>query len=263
VNVPIFYSLAVSYEAFRSPEEREIIFDKLSSLPINSLWIKISQSSTLTHNAVRNLVKGATEFHALGVPLIGDMVGGLRGLSALAFGAVGGIAHGVTQKENFNAQSWIRPANSNNRGFTWPTRVYIASLDMHLKKEEAEAFFEARGSKSRFGCREPNCCPKSFRDMLENPARHSLIQRSSEIQQLNNIPEQYRAERFLEETLRPATDAAVFSESLSLKDEFELGNRLTKRRVVLERLRVGLGEFVKDGQFGSFSQVPELRAKRH
>ena len=99
--------------------------------------------------------------------------------------------------------------------------------------------------------------------MLENPARHSLIQRSSEIQQLNNIPEQYRAERFLEETLRPATDAAVFSESLSLKDEFELGNRLTKRRVVLERLRVGLGEFVKDGQFGSFSQVPELRAKRH
>ena len=38
--------------------------------------------------------------------LIGDMMGGLRGLSALAFGAVGGISHGLTQKENFNILFW-------------------------------------------------------------------------------------------------------------------------------------------------------------
>ena len=104
-NVPIFYSLAVSYDVFRSADERGAIIERLADLPIECLWMKISQSGALTHAAVRNLVKGAAEFHSLRVPLIGDMMGGWRGLSALAFGAVGGICHGVTQKEAFNGNS--------------------------------------------------------------------------------------------------------------------------------------------------------------
>ena len=96
-NVPIFYSLAVSYEVFRTVEERQAILDQLKGVPIDSLWIKVSQSGALTHAAVRHLVKGAVDLHSLGVPLVGDMMGGLRGISALAFGALGGICHGVTQ----------------------------------------------------------------------------------------------------------------------------------------------------------------------
>ena len=65
-SVPIFYSLAVSYEAFRNAEERQTILEKLIGLPIDSLWLKVSQSGTLTHASVRNLVTGAAEFHALG-----------------------------------------------------------------------------------------------------------------------------------------------------------------------------------------------------
>ena len=81
--MPIFYSLAVSYEAFRTAEERQSILERLKGLPIESLWIKISQGSSLTHAGVRNLVNGAAEFHSLDVPIVGDMMGGLRGLSAL------------------------------------------------------------------------------------------------------------------------------------------------------------------------------------
>ncbi len=261
-NVPIFYSLAVSYEAFRTVDERQIILEKLRGLPIDSLWIKVSQSGTVTHAAVRNLVNGAAEFHLLGVPLVGDMMGGLRGLSALAFGAVGGISHGVTQKESFNASSWTRPANSNSHGFTWAPRVHIAPLDIHLKREEAEAFFGAHGSKSRFGCREKICCPKGWKDMLDNPVRHSLIQRSGEIRRLSAIPEQLRAQRFMEETLRPATDAAVFSESLPLEAQENLAKRMSENRKVLERLRVGLGKFVQESRAVSFSQIPQRRAAR-
>jgi len=261
-NVPIFYSLAVSYEAFRTKDEREIILGKLSGLPIDSLWIKVSQSGTLTHAAVRNLVTNAAEFHSLGVPLIGDMMGGLRGLSALAFGAVGGIAHGVTQKESFNANSWTRPANPKRHGFTWVPRIYIAPLDIHMKRDEAEAFFGAYGSKSRFGCREKICCPKGWKDMLDNPVRHSLTQRSREVQRLSAIPEQLRAQRFLEETLRPATDAAVFSESLPLEAQDSLAKRMSENRKVLERLRIGLGKFVQEGSVVSFSQIPKRRAVR-
>ena len=261
-NVPIFYSLSVSYEAFRSTEERHTILEMLKDLPIDSLWIKVSQSNTLTHAAVRNFVKGAAEFHSLGVPLIGDMMGGLRGLSALAFGAVGGICHGVTQKEGFSAGSWTRPASSSNPGFTWPTRIYVAPLGIHLKRKEAIAFFGARGSKSRFGCREKSCCPKGLKDMVDNPVRHSLVQRSGEIRRLSIVPEEMRAQHFLEETLRPATDAAVFAESLSFDSQEHLARRMSDNRKVLERLRVGLGRFVQEGPVVSFSQIPLRRAMR-
>ena len=261
-SVPIFYSLAVSYEAFRNAEERQTILEKLIGLPIDSLWLKVSQSGTLTHASVRNLVTGAAEFHALGVPLVGDMMGGLRGLSALAFGAVGGICHGVTQKERFSASAWTRPASTGKLGFTWPTRIYVAPLGIHLKREEAAAFFGARGSKSRFGCREKACCPKGVKDMVDNPVRHSLVQRSGEIQRVSTAPEQIRAQRFLEETLRPATDAAVFSESLAFDDVEHLAKRMSENRKGLERLRVGLGTFVREGRVISFSQTPLRRAMR-
>ena len=261
-NVPIFYSLAVSYEVFRSADERGAIIERLADLPIECLWMKVSQSGALTHAAARNLVKGAAEFHSLRVPLIGDMMGGWRGLSALAFGAVGGICHGVTQKEAFNGSSLMRPANGGKKGFTWPTRTYVAPLGVHLTKDEATAFFAAHGSKSRFGCRVKECCPKSWKDMLDNPVRHSLVQRSLEVQRLSNVPEQHRAQRFLEETIRPATDAAVFAESLSFDGQEHLAKRMSENRKSLERLRVGLGRFVEESRAVSYSPIPRRRAAR-
>ena len=125
-NVPIFYSLAVSYAAFRAAEERGAIIERLAQLPIDCLWIKVSQSGAPTHAAVRNLVNGAAEFHSLGVPLIGDMMGGLRGLSALAFGSVGGNmprrdAEGRVQRKFIDAareveQQGVHAAHKNIRG---------------------------------------------------------------------------------------------------------------------------------------------------
>lgn len=261
-DVPIFYSLALSYEAFRTAGERGTIVDKLKGLPVAAVWIKISQSGALTHAAVRNVVKGAADFHALGAPLVGDMMGGLRGLSALAFGAVGGICHGVTQKERFNARPWTRVREDDNSGFTWAPRVYLARLDVHLNRKEADAFFGARGSKSRFGCGDRVCCPKGVKDMLDNPVRHSLVQRSGEIQRLSDVPQHLRAQGFLEETLRPTTDAAVFAESLSFEAQGHLARRMSENRKVLERLRVGLGRFVEEGPVVSYSRAPQRRMMR-
>ena len=261
-KVPIFYSLAISYEAFRNKEERQVIIQKLAGLPIQSLWVKVSQSGNLTHAGVRNLVTGAADFHSLGVPLIGDMAGGLRGLSALAFGAFGGVAHGVTQKESFNAGSWLKPPKPESKGFVLPPRVYVAPLDLHLKKQDAEAFFAARNAKSRFGCHDRGCFPRGPQDMFDNPIRHGLIQRSAEIQRLSSVPEQYRAQRFLEDVLRPATDAAVFAETLSFGGHEKLERQMKEKRRVLDRLRIGLGKFVDDGHIVSFSQVPQRRAAR-
>ena len=176
-NVPIFYSLAVSYEVFRTVEERQAILDQLKGVPIDSLWIKVSQGGALTHAAVRHLVKGAVDLHSLGVPLVGDMMAGCAGSAHWHSERWGASATGSRSKERFNARSWTRTESSGNQGFTWAPRIYVALLDMHLKRSEAEAFFEARGSKSRFDCGQRNCCPKGVKDMLDNPVRHSLVQR--------------------------------------------------------------------------------------
>ena len=109
---------------------------------------------------------------------------------------------------------------------------------------------------------EKACCPKGVKDMVDNPVRHSLVQRSGEIQRVSTAPEQIRAQRFLEETLRPATDAAVFSESLAFDDVEHLAKRMSENRKGLERLRVGLGTFVREGRVISFSQIPLRRAMR-
>lgn len=261
-SVPIFYSLAASYKTFRTAEERSVLLDKVRSVPVEQIWLKVALSGKVTHSSVRNFVNGAADFHSLGVPLVGDMMGGLRGLSALAFGAIGGIAHGLTQKENFNASSWVSQAQQDGGGFSLPPRVYIPSLDLHLKREEARAFFAARNAKSRFGCHDPNCCAKGPRDTLNYPAHHFLIQRSNEVQNLSAVPEQLRANRFLEETLRPATDSALFAEKLDIKGAPELIKRLEAKRKTLELLRIGLGGFVKEGHFTSFSEIPQRRAAR-
>ncbi len=98
--------------------------------------------------------------------------------------------------------------------------------------------------------------------MLDNPVRHSLVQRSLEVQRLSNVPEQHRAQRFLEETIRPATDAAVFAESLSFDGQEHLAKRMSENRKSLERLRVGLGRFVEESRVASISPIPRRRAAR-
>ena len=98
--------------------------------------------------------------------------------------------------------------------------------------------------------------------MLDNPVRHSLVQRSGEIQRLSDVPEHHRAQYFLEEFIRPTTDAAVFAESLSFQTEERLAKRMSDNRKVLERLRVGLGRFMQEGALVSFSRMPLRRAIR-
>lgn len=76
------------------------------------------------------------------------------GLSLLAFGAVGGLAHGVTLGERFDASSWHKPRQG--QAFSPRVRVYIPQLDLLLLRDDAKKFFESGGGKARsaFGCRD-------------------------------------------------------------------------------------------------------------
>ena len=261
-NGPIFYSLAVSYEMFRTPAERYTILARLAGQAIECLWIKISQTGTLTHAGIRNLVNGAAEFHSLGLPIVGDMMGGLRGLSALAFWGGRRDLPRRNPEGKFQRRPVDEAPTSSQSGFSWPTRIYVPALDMNLLRKEARALFDGHGSKSRFGCRQRLCCPKGWKDMVVNPVRHSVVPRSQEIHRLSTVPEHVRAQHFLEETLRPATDSAVFAESLSFASETNLESRMREKRKALDRLRVGLGRFVQEYSVQSVSEKPLRRAQR-
>jgi hypothetical protein len=142
----------------------------------------------------------------------------MAGLALLAFGAVGGIAHGVTLGERFNCSHWRKPPSG--RSFAQHRRIYVPDLDLMLSPKEAQQITEfSTRARSVFGCRDTACCPRGVKDMLEHPGRHFLCQRSREVASLSQIPEQLRPPRFLEQRLRPATDIALRATNINWADD--------------------------------------------
>jgi hypothetical protein len=259
--VPIVYSLALPYSVFRDPVQRQHVRSQLKDLPISALWLKVDRfGTTSSPTAVRSYIEAAAEFHELGVPIIADHTGGVTGLSLLAFGAAGGLVHGLTLGERFNSYTWRKA--SADKGFTPATRVYLAALDLHLSKREAEALFSVSArAKGLFGCADTNCCPRGTKDQVENPARHFLYQRIAEVGALSPIPQEMRPERFLDTTLRPMTDRALAAATINWEDD-KMAKKTQKNRKRLDALRVTLGDLAEHHNSQSFSVLPRTRAAR-
>jgi hypothetical protein len=137
----ILYSLAIPYSVFRSGEQRRQLLERLRGLPLSAIWLRVDGfGADSTATAARNYILGASEFHDLGVPIVADLAGGLVGLGLLAFGAVGGISHGITFGERFDAAPWRRRKGS---GFRQPHRVYFPALDLMLPPVQAKLLLES------------------------------------------------------------------------------------------------------------------------
>src|SRR5262249_45373301 len=129
-------------------------------------------------------IAASRDFHERDAPVIGDHLGGLPGLAALAFGAIEGIAHGLTMLQNFKAAGWRRQPGS-RRDAGPSRRVYFSQLDMLLKRDSAKALLDISPRvRALCGCRDTHCCPHGPRDMVDRSARHALYQRAREIEQL-------------------------------------------------------------------------------
>lgn len=168
-----------------------------------------------------------------------DMAGGFPALSALAFGAVGGISHGVTQRETFDLAAWRKPPPPRNGGGL-QARIYLAELDRYLDAEQARAFFAARGIKSRFACADSTCCPSGIDDMVENPHAHFLTQRHRQIEALGHVPEDRRAEHFLLHSMDPALRSTRQAAKLRFADD-TVQKAVADAKARLGRLRDALG----------------------
>lgn len=260
-GVPLIYSLAIPYSVFRDKEQRRALVDLLKTVPAAAVWLKIERfGSDSTPTAVRTYIEGAADFHELGIPVIADHVGGMAGLSLLAFGATGGIAHGITMGERFDASGWRHPRGGNP--FSPARRVYVPGLDLLLKPTEAKALFDSSTrARGMFGCTDTDCCPRGIKDQVENPALHFLRQRIREVNGLGQVPEQLRPQRFLDQHLRPATDKALAAATINWGDT-PMAKKMQENRKRLDSLRVALGNHAENHPPQSFAILPKTRVSR-
>lgn len=260
-DVQIQYSLALSYEAFRSATKRAAIIAQLRTASFNGLWLKIDGcGSDSSPTAVTRYCEAASEFQALHIPIIADHIGGLVGLALLAFGGVGGLSHGITLQERFNASGWRR--GPQGRPFGAKTRIYIPQLDMMLDRLDAEKLFESGGGRARsaVGCRDASCCRQGIDDMLQAPARHFLYQRSQQVAELSQIPESLRPSQFLENLVRTASDTAVRASTLNLPED--LLKKILMQTKRLNAFRTTLGPYAGQRRNVSFAMHPSTRMAR-
>lgn len=203
----IYYPLAVRPEAFFHVVERDRLRHKLTSLPVDGIWLRIHRFGANTGApAIRRCIRTCTEFHTSGIPLVAEKAG-IAGLTLLAFGAVGAVETGITIGDQFDVNR-LKKRRREKGGFSAP-RVYISELQSFLTRFRARAFFEKRGAKPYFACKDENCCRGGFRDMVLDPRRHFVIARLSEIRTLSETPDTLRPGIYMEQILRRATDSLI------------------------------------------------------
>jgi hypothetical protein len=213
--IAIDYQLITTNAVLRDEQQRPQLILGISDLPVENVWLRVSGfGATATGTGTRHFIESVADLHELGQPFVVDCAGGFAALAALAFGAVGGICHGVAQKEGFKASDWKKPPG---RGGS-KRRIYIPELDRHFPEDQLNAIFAARG-RSRFGCNDPSCCRHGIDDMTENPHAHFITQRSRQLDNLSVVPAARRTEHFPLQQLEPAVRSARLGARLKIADD--------------------------------------------
>jgi hypothetical protein len=256
-RLQLIYPLVLPMNVLRQVPERRAIMAALEDAPCDAIWLKVENfGDDATGEKAVAYIEACRDFHQRGLPLVGDHIGGLPGLGALAFGAVGGIAHGVTMQQNFHASNWRRPRRKGNGGASW--RVYVPQLDLLLKRSVAEELLAAPRIRAACGCRDTHCCPHGVRDMLQHPARHATFQRAREIERLSSVPATLRAADYLNQNVRRVSDEVARVAAIPASDS-DLAEGLRKKQREVSRFRQMIAHAVETTAAGSVALAPARR----
>jgi hypothetical protein len=260
-ELDLIYPLAMPMRLLRNAAERRAIIAAIADAPCAAIWLTVENfGDDATGEKVAAYIEACRDFHARGIPLVGDHVGGLPGLGVLAFGAVGGIAHGVTMQQSFRASGWRRPAVEGG-GFAQSWRVYIPQLDLLLKTKTAQTLFTASPKvKGICGCKDTHCCPHGVRDMLSHPARHAIYQRAREIERLSGVPQGVRAAHYLNQNVRKVSDDVAQVAVFPVGDD-ALAKSLQGKQREMSRYRQTIAHLVEKGEASSIA-IPPSRCRR-
>lgn len=260
-DMALLYSLAVPMQLLRNPAERDALVEGLRGVHMDALWLKIENfGADATGDKMKLYIEAAEAFHDLGVPLIGDHVAGMPSLAGLAFGALGGISHGIMMFEGFKASGWRRPPSGAPR--TPSPRIYLHELDLLVSREHAQAFLDhSTRVRGQHACRDTRCCPRAGRDMLEHPARHYCYTHARQVELVGAAPVDQRVGVFMDRILRPRSDALASAAALNLAEE-KLKAALEKRHRTMGRLRGVLAHLAEHHEPASVARSPLSREQR-
>lgn len=259
-DIAIDSQIITTNTLLRDAAARGILIAHLQGLPTDNLWVRASGfGATATGAATRAFIEAMRGLHETEKAVIADYAGGLSGLAAAAFGGVGGISHGMIQKETFRIGDWKKPATG---GGGTAKRIYVPELDRFLKEDQLNALFSIRGTRSRFGCNDASCCAHGAEDMIENPHRHFIVQRSQQIKALSEVPEARRAEHFLLHNLDQSVRSARLASRLKFNNE-NLAKLVSETKKRLINLRDPLGDLHSTTSSATRSSVPKFRGKGH
>jgi len=262
-SIQLIYPLAVPMQILRDSLQRDALIAALADAPMDALWLKIDNfGSEASGEKTVAYIQAVRAFHVLGKPIIADHVGGVSALGLLSFGAVGGIAQGLTMLEGFTANRWKHPPKEGRQSGNMQTRVYLPEVDLLLKPADAEAFVSSSTrARSRFGCRDTHCCPGGLRDMLANPTRHFMHQRCHEVHEISQRPDTVRVAEFLDKTVRPVSDHIAAAVGLGAISD-ELKKKLQNKQKHMGGFREAIAHLAEVDAMPSQASAPPSRRER-
>ncbi len=262
-HIAIDYPLIVPHVSLQEHLVRATYIQNVSDLPIDNVWIRASGlNSDPGPHTLKRYISAMTAVHNLGKPIIADHLGGLVADAAMACGAISGLAHGVNQRERFDAGGWDKPApvRDDDAPFGRSVRIPIAGLNKSLTRDELAVLVSATGGRRALGCGDRGCCPHGYEDMVEEPRGHSAHQMFERHAALEKVPDFRRIDYFLS---GPMTDAVRVSKQISalrpskaeaakLKIDVEpLMSRLGGQHVKLKKSKAMLEALHESSEFGS------------
>jgi hypothetical protein len=220
--IAIDYPLILPHTRLLDPAHRLELIGTLTDLPIDNLTVRLSgfgaDSGPL---AVSRVLVALGDFHRLGYPIVLDHVGGLVGLSALAFGVASDIAHGIGEHDRFDARDWHKPPKDRDSESTFGRSTYIPlpGFDKSFRKADLQAIAAAAGGRRLVSCQDPTCCAHGLKSMLDNPRAHIAHQKRRAVGALYQVPDSRRIGHFLDVEMREAERKAGDLVRLNLEDD--------------------------------------------
>lgn len=234
-HISIDYPVIAPHTLLNDSAFRGELAKVIADLPVDYIWVRASglgaDSGPLTMKRYLSAMAG---LHNLGKPIVADQLGGLPGLSAMAFGAVSGVALGIGERERFDARAWYRPRpkRKDDDRFGRAVRVGIPGLGRSATIKELELLASARGGRPLIACGDRRCCLHGLEDMIADPRRHAAYQIFSQIRALEEVPHLNRERYFLN---GPMTDAARLARNINKLKPSELEAEL--RNIDLPKLK--------------------------
>jgi hypothetical protein len=256
--IMIDYQLITTSAVVRNEQQRLQLISDTKDLPIENIWLRVSGfGATATGAGTRHLIEAVADLHHFARPMVADCAGGFAALGLLAFGATGGICHGVGQREGFRVSDWKKPPGGGGA----KRRIYIPELDRYFREDQLKAIFAARGGRSRFGCNDASCCLHGTDDMVENPHAHFITQRSRQLENLSVVPAARRSEHYLLRQLEPAVRSARLGAKLRISDD-DTRRLVDDARKRLVGLRDALDDLESLGGIAAHSPAVRFRGGR-